>query len=90
MEPPTLNLEEPGSIQTLVRLRERVEAAAREIERLRVENRSLAERLQEVETFADVIPETGDPDVLKARLQRFIDAVDRAIETSGKGTSEAA
>jgi regulator of replication initiation timing len=88
MEPPTLNLEEPGSIQTLARLRERVEAAAREIERLRIENRSLSDRLAELETFSDVLPETGDPDVLKARLQRFIGAVDRALENAGSGSTE--
>jgi broad specificity phosphatase PhoE len=72
----------------LARLRERVERAAAEIERLREENARLAERvagLAEHEVFASgeaALPKLAageDPEELKARIEGFIDALDRVL-----------
>lgn len=72
----------------LARLRERVERAAAEIERLRDENARLAERVAGLaahEVFADgdaAIPSIAageDPEELKARIEGFIEALDRVL-----------
>ena len=59
----------------LGRLRDRVEAAAAEIERLRAENAALAERAS-----GGGVPLDGDPEALRGTIQGFIDAVDRVLD----------
>ena len=87
MEPTAPPEDEPGrpdpartEWRSLSTLRDRVEAAAREIERLRSENAALGRRLVELQnderapSFA--FGEDEDPEALKARVQGFIDLVD--------------
>ena len=64
--------------KALARLRERVETAAREIERLRVENAELAARL--AESGGPALPLEGDSEEVRAQIQGFIDAIDRVLE----------
>lgn len=76
-------------VDPLERLRDRVERAATEIERLRRENAELARRVQTLsqeELFASA--EVGndlalsldeDPDVLREKIASFIEALDRVI-----------
>jgi hypothetical protein len=64
--------------RALARLRERVETAAREIERLRAENAALAVRL--AESGGPVLPLSGEPDEVRAQIQGFIDAIDRVLD----------
>lgn len=71
--------------RSLSHLRDRIDAAVREIERLRAENADLARRLVDLEdgppspsfSFGD----DESPDVLRARVQGFIDLVDGMIES---------
>ena len=82
---PTADASARREWRALARLRDRVGAAVEEIERLRAENKALAERVAELEDR----PATGlgfdeDPEVLKKKVRRFLDAVDRAIEASGE------
>lgn len=76
--------------RTLARLRERVEAAVREIERLRADNAALAERVGELQgALGDdgpppVLP--GDPDTLRTRVQGFIDAIDEVLAADQTGS----
>lgn len=77
------------SLQALERLRDRVEAAAREIERLRQENERLAERVQELAALEAARPEDGgplptlvlesDPEALRRKVEGFIEAIDRVL-----------
>ncbi len=75
----------PAEWRALSRLRERVEAAAREIERLRSDNAALARRVAELRAgFGDdapalSLPDAGDPEALRARVQGFIDAIDQVL-----------
>ena len=86
----------PPEWRTLARLRERVEAAVREIERLRADNAALAARVDQLrdavgdDGLAPVLP--GDPDTLRARVQGFIDAIDEvlAAEPAAAEPAEAA
>ena len=96
MEPerPDLSPTEPAArndLRALTRLRDRVEAAAREIERLRDENMALAARVSALQAEAmlggDGIPafaglQGEDAEALKARIQGFIDTIDRLLNTS--------
>jgi hypothetical protein len=73
--------------RSLSHLRDRVEAAVREIERLRSENAALHARLGELQDErADapsfVFGEDEDPTVLKARVQGFLDLVDDILQAS--------
>lgn len=66
-------------------LRDRVEAAAQEIERLREENAALAGRVAEMQDSRDAAPSFsfgGDEDgaALKARIEGFIEAIDGLLE----------
>ncbi|HEX8299892.1 MAG TPA: hypothetical protein VF594_12090 [Rubricoccaceae bacterium] len=85
----------PTEWRALSRLRERVEAAVREIERLRADNAALAARVAELqeglgdESPALVLPGAGDPDVLRARVQGFIDALDEVLAAPDVLGSEA-
>lgn len=81
----------------LTRLRDRVEVAAREIERLRTENAALAQRVLALEDARkDGGPalslDASDPDALRAKVQGFIDTIDRVLregppEAGGDGES---
>ena len=87
--PPSLDADPASGGGALARLRERVEAAADEIERLRSENARLAERVARIgDAGGDgpSLPTSGDPVALRASIQSFIDAVDRVLDTpSGPG-----
>ena len=80
--------------RSLSHLRDRVEAAVREIERLRAENADLARRVAELQDESASAPsfrfgDSDDPNALKARVQGFIDLVDgllRADEPGGNGS----
>ncbi|MEM1055242.1 MAG: hypothetical protein AAGI52_06930 [Bacteroidota bacterium] len=64
----------------LARLRDRVEAAAAEIERLREENARLAERVSGIGKGGAGVEVSGDPAQLRASIQGFIDAIDRVLD----------
>ena len=70
--------------RALGQLRDRVELAAREIERLRTENAALAQRLVELENQPATAPLLGDadPEALKDRIQGFIDTIDQLLRTA--------
>lgn len=87
MEPTDTPEDEPARAESartdwrsLSLLRDRVEAAAREIERLRMENAALGKRLVELQADADApsfaFASGEDPDRLKAQVQGFIDLID--------------
>lgn len=82
----------PAEWRALSRLRERVEAAVREIERLRADNAALAARVGELrEAVGDDSPAPalpGDPETLRTRVQGFIDAIDEVL-AAGPATPEA-
>ena len=68
--------------RALDHLRERVDTAAREIERLRAENAALAQRVLELQDARDHQAPSfsfgggDDTEALKARVQGFIDTID--------------
>lgn len=77
--PPTAAVE----LRALGRLRERIEAAAREVERLRDDNAALAERLAELQEAPEPgpVPSAGDdPEQLRARIAGFIGTIDRLLD----------
>jgi regulator of replication initiation timing len=83
------------SLAAMERLRNRVEAAVAEIERLRTENAKLAERVDKLASH-EVVGETvpglkveGDPDALREQVEGFIEAIDRmlAVPSSDEETS---
>ena len=70
------------------RLRNRVEAAVAEIERLRAENVALAARVDKLAAH-EVVGETtpgltveGDPDALREQVEGFIEAIDQMLAVS--------
>ena len=71
--------------RSLSTLRDRVDAAVREIERLRSENVALGKRLADLQHDADApsfaFGESESPEALKARVQGFIDLVDGLLAT---------
>ncbi|PAP79347.1 hypothetical protein B1759_13520 [Rubrivirga sp. SAORIC476] len=76
--------------RSLSHLRDRVEAAVREIERLRAENADLARRVTELQDGPASAPsfrfgDGDDPDALKARVQGFIDLVDGLLQADEPG-----
>lgn len=80
--------------RSLSTLRDRVEAAAREIERLRSENAALGKRLVEMQDTASgasfSFGDDQDADALKERVQGFIDTIDGLLaQTSGDGSPDA-
>ena len=98
--PPPSDLDaapDPG-LPALERLRERIEAAVAEIERLRTANAALAERVQ---TLADdavarsddsglpTLTLEGDPADLRNKVESFIEAVDRMLAEPGTPIAEA-
>jgi hypothetical protein len=75
-----------NELRTLGHLRDRVEAAAREVERLREENAALAARVLELEPGGGAAPRGGlalpegeDVEKLRAKLRGFIEAIDRVL-----------
>ena len=68
--------------QVLERLRERVETAARELERLRKDNALLARRIAELEARPAVDADQAflvfdsDPEALRKKVESFIQAID--------------
>ncbi len=80
--------------RSLSHLRDRVEAAVREIERLRSENAALAKRLLELQDHEAAAPsfafgEGEDPDVLRTRVQGFIALVDDLLQAGDQGDGSA-
>ena len=80
-----------ADLRALVRLRDRVEAAVHEIERLRAENMALMARVAALHeetasggdgTTLPLFAETEDADALKARIQGFIDTLDHLLTPS--------
>lgn len=77
--------------RALSHLRDRVEAAAREIERLRAENAALVQRVASLQDAREGAPSfsfgSGEEDTaaLKARVQRFIDTIDGLLRGGGDG-----
>ena len=102
METPALPEDEPVRAdpgrpewRSLSHLRDRVESAAREIERLRSENAALAKRLIELQDARQAAPsfafgEGEDSDALRARVQGFIDLVDGILDETAGGDGTAA
>ena len=76
---------------SLERLRDSIEAAARELKRLREENAALAERVAALEAHpgtgleqGTLLPFDEDPEVLRRKVASFIEAIDQHL----KGESE--
>ena len=84
MEPdrvdPTPSSDAPRRARALARLRDRVEAAATEIERLRDENARLAAGVENLGKGGAGVSVDGDPAELRASIQSFIDAIDRVLD----------
>lgn len=74
-------------VESLERLRERVEAAADEIVRLRSENARMASDIDELRSTLvetrdkPAITFDDDPEELRARVRGFIDAIDEYLQT---------
>lgn len=74
--------------EAMQRLQQRVEQAAATIERLQAENERLRRRVEELEAqpaFPDddtVFALDEDPEDVKQRITRFIDAIDTYLEAS--------
>ena len=71
----------PRRARALARLRDRVEEAASEIERLREENARLAARVERIGAGGPGVSVDGDPAQIRASIQSFIDAIDRVLDT---------
>lgn len=74
-------------LRSMRRLRDRVAAAAQELAQLRQENAALEQRISELEAGGRVlgdggvaIPLEGDPEVLRRKVDGFIQAIDRFLE----------
>jgi hypothetical protein len=93
--PPSDDTDRPGAGRAewrlLHRLRDRVEAAAAEIERLRAENAALAERVAALRDSQDTSPSFSfggggeDPDALREKVQGFIDTIDGLLGAARPG-----
>ncbi|MDX1439626.1 MAG: hypothetical protein R3284_06970 [Rubricoccaceae bacterium] len=73
-------------MEALALLRKRVEAAIREIERLRNENEELRSRVAEMETHTkgsqtmlSLFSDEDSPEELRARIEGFIDTIDAIL-----------
>lgn len=80
--------------RSLSTLRDRVEAAVREIERLRSENAALGKRLVELQDGAEgasfSFGDGEDTEALKARVQGFIDTIDGLLAQTEPGGDRSA
>ncbi len=68
--------------RALTRLRDRVETAAREIERLRTENAALTHRVTELQdggTPTALLGDAESPEALRTRVEAFIASLDRVL-----------
>jgi hypothetical protein len=79
-----------NELRALAYLRDRVEAAAREVERLREENAALAARVADLQTHSGQthsgtaalsLPGGEEPQKLRAQIQGFIAAIDQVLNT---------
>lgn len=79
---------------SLERLRERVEAAARELERLRRDNVLLARRIAELESRPEVAQDEAfvvfeeDRESLRRKVEGFIQAIDAYLARERERSSE--
>ena len=86
---------ETQRLRALDRLRDRVEKAASEIERLRAENAELTARVRELAEFeaaggnADAVGLTfeEDPEELRGKIEGFIEAIDRLLAEPAEESS---
>ena len=81
-DPPASDPGPPREPVGLLRLRERVEGAAREIERLREANAELSERIEALQGQAGggaPLLVGDDPEALRDTIQGFIDTIDRLL-----------
>lgn len=82
-----VRLRSSGSLE---RLRDRVENVAHELKHLREENQALSERIKELESRPNVAPQgtflslEHDPDLLRRKINGFIEAIDRYLENERK------
>lgn len=83
-------------LRALDRLRDRVEKAAREIERLRTENAELRARVQDLAAHDAVEGDTGaalalgdDPEAVRAQIEDFIGAIDRLLTEPADESADA-
>lgn len=72
-------------LPSLERLREHVEQAARELERLRADNQALLERVQALEADAgtELVPALDlgeDPEALRRKITGFIESIDQYLK----------
>lgn len=80
--------------QALERLRERVEVAARELERLRKDNVLLARRIAELEARPDVDKDQAflvfdeEDETLRRKVEGFIQAIDTYLARERERASE--
>ena len=83
-------------LRALVKLRERVEAAAREIEQLKIENARLIAKLTEAQQQPSEVSLQslggfdGDVDALRAQLRDFIETIDQTVRLSRAAEPEEA
>lgn len=75
-------------LASLERLRDRIEAAARELQRLREENAALARRIHELEARPSASEELfrsfdEPPESLRRKIEGFIQTVDHYLEQEG-------
>ena len=83
----------PTEWRALSRLRERVEEAAHEIERLRSHNAALAGRVADLQAQlgsdeALALPGGTDPAALRVKIQGFIDAIDEVLASPGPDAAD--
>ena len=80
--------------RSLSHLRERVFAAAQELERLRTENAALAQRVLELQDGRDAAPSFafgeagGDAEAVRQRVQGFIDAIDTLLAREAEPSTD--
>lgn len=83
-----------SSSDALDRLRERVQQAAQEIERLRAEKRRLQARVHELEQRPALdddeafIRLNDDPEALRRQIEGFIETIDAYLDESDHQTEE--
>ena len=88
MEPPDFSDLPAEHRDTMRRLYRRVQQAGATIERLRAENARLRQRVEELEeqpAFPDaetVLTLDDDPEAVRERVTRFIDAIDTYLEAA--------
>lgn len=82
-EGPSPDADDLQGVKSLERLRSRVEEAARELNRLREENRRLAQRIEALEGRPAGRPLgfEEDPEALARKIKGFIRTIDRYLET---------